>query len=93
MVRPGPGLAPAKVAKIECSPELYVRICTTLQHAITGKPVFYSDSLVDLVRRHCSEIHDIAAEEGCEVVASNDSRLLTHEPIDIRFDILKVARN
>lgn len=77
--------------RLECSPELYIRICTTLQHALTGQPVYYSDSLVDLVRRHCPEIHDIAAEEGCEVVVNDDQKLMTLEPPDIRFDVIKAT--
>jgi hypothetical protein len=79
--------------KIECSPELYIRICTTLQHAITGQPAYYSDSLVDLIRRHCPEIHEIAAEERCEIVASGDTKLLACHPPEIRFDVLKAALN
>lgn len=82
--------APApRPAIIECDGELYIKISTDLQHAITGKPVFYSDSLVDLVRRHCPQLYDLAKDNGYQFVPSDDTACFMKQPLDIRFDVIR----
>lgn len=81
----------ARHAIRECGPDLYVRIATRLQHAITGQPVFHSDSLVDLVKRHCPDLYAMAKKEGYRFVPSDDKEAFLKTPIDIRFDVIRIV--
>lgn len=81
----------AKDAVIECDKELYIKLSTHLQFSITGKPAYYSDSLVDLVRRHCPDIYAMAEEGGFRFIPSSNKDELLQSPIDIRFDVLRLT--
>ena len=74
-------------AVVECDKELYIKLSTHLQFSITGKPVFYSDSLTDLVRRHCPDIYAMAEDEGFSFSPSDSKDELLQSPPDIRFDV------
>lgn len=80
-----------KVPVIECDKDLYIKISTDLQHSITGKPVYLTESLVDLVNKHCPHLYDLAEEKGFKFVPSDDASLFEQHPIDIRFDIIRIA--
>lgn len=77
------------VPVIECDKELLGKLSTKLQFAITGKTVFFTDSLVDLVKRHCPEIYDMAKEAGFRFVPSSDSSELEQFPPRIWFDVIR----
>jgi hypothetical protein len=83
---------PQRVPVIQCDKELLMRLSTTLQFAITGKPVWYSDNLADLVKRHCPEIYDIAKEAGFRFIPSTDAADLTYKPPRIWFDVIRDAQ-
>lgn len=81
----------SKVAIIECDPELYTGLCTTLQHAITGKPVYYGDSLKDIVDRHCPVLYELAKDEGFHFVPSSDSgELVVNGQVRVWFDVIRI---
>lgn len=79
-----------KTAKIECEQDLYIQIATRLQHAITGKNVYYGDSLVDLVNRHCPDLYDTAKAKGFSFVPSPDKEALLQMPMGIWFDVVRI---
>jgi hypothetical protein len=79
----------ARAPLIQCDKELYIRIATTLQHAITGKSVLAGDSLVDMVDRHCPEIYDMATEAGFRFVPNTDPAFLEQEPPQVWFDVVR----
>jgi hypothetical protein len=83
--------ATQKVAVVDCDQDLFTEVATTLQHAITGKPVFYSDSLVDLVKRHCPQLHDICRAQGYSFIPSNSKDELMEKPPAIWFDIISLV--
>jgi len=74
---------------IQCSKEFAQELANKLQFAITGHPIWYSDSLVDLVNRHCPDIYDMAKEAGFRFVPSSDAAELTHKPPRIWFDVIR----
>lgn len=76
-------------ATIQCDKVLYDRIATHLHLSISGKPVFYTDSLTDLVRRHCPDIYEMAAEAGFKFLPSTDPKQLEQRPPDLRFAIVR----
>jgi len=80
-----------KIAVVECDKDLFIEVSTTLQHAITGKPIFYSDSLVDLVNRHCPELYEICSDAGFRFVPSNSKDELMESPPSIWFDIIEIT--
>lgn len=80
---------PEKVAIISCDQELYIEISTHLQHSLTGHNIFYSDSLKDLVKRHCPELYDIANEAGYIFIPSDDKEELMANPPEFWFDIVE----
>jgi hypothetical protein len=79
----------ARAPLIQCDKELYIKIATTLQHAITGKSVLAGDSLVELVDRHCPEIYDIAAEAGFRFEPNTDPAFLEQSPPQVWFDVVR----
>jgi hypothetical protein len=79
----------ARAPLIQCDPDLYVKICTTLQHAITGKSVLAGDSLAELVQRHCPELYDIAAEAGFRFEPNTDPEFLEQSPPRVWFDVVR----
>jgi hypothetical protein len=79
----------ARAPLIQCDPDLYVKICTTLQHAITGKSVLGGDSLADLVQRHCPELYDMAAESGFRFEPNTDPAFLEQSPPQVWFDVVR----
>jgi hypothetical protein len=85
-----PTKPPARVAVMQCGTELYIELCTALQDAITGKPVFCGDSLADLVRRHCPDIYAMARKGGFKFVPSLEPRDLESTPPQIWFDVFAV---
>lgn len=78
-----------KRSVIECDKELEIKLSMTVQHAITGQTVWYSDSLTDLVNRHCPEVYDIAKEAGFVFIPSSDPSELTYKPPRIWFDVIR----
>lgn len=78
-----------KVAIIECDDELLVDIVAIIQRAFVGKPIFYSDHMECLVKRHCPEVFSIADEAGFMFVPSTDKDELAETPPDFRFDIVR----
>lgn len=83
--------AKEQLSIIECDADLYCEISSTLQFALSGKPVFYTDSLADLVNRHCPELYDLAEENGFRFIPSNDMSELEQTPPDIRFDVIRIT--
>ena len=79
----------ARAPLIQCDKDLYIRISTTLQHAITGQLFRSTDSLADLVDRHCPEIYEIAAEAGFRFVPNTDPKFLQQQPTEIWFDVVR----
>jgi hypothetical protein len=79
----------ARASKVDCDGELYGKIAGSIQNALTGQNIFYSDSLVDLIRRHCPDVYDIAQEAGFVFVPSNDKDDLTKQPPEIWFDVVR----
>ncbi len=82
-------MATPRAAIIQCDRETFTKIATTLQFAIVGKAIFFSDTLADIVRRHCPEIYQIAEEAGYRFIPSDDKDDLMQVPPNIRFDILR----
>lgn len=82
-------MATPRAKIVQCDKKLLQKLSTTLQFAITGKPVFYSDHLADLVNRHCPELYDIAKEAGFRFIPSTDAAELTHKPPHIWFDVVR----
>lgn len=80
-----------KTAIIDCGKDsqLYIDIATTLQHSLTGKKIFFSDHLGDLVNRHCPQLYDIADQAGFRFIPSNDKGELLHKPPQFWFDIVR----
>ena len=79
----------ARAPLIQCDPDLYVKICTTLQHAITGKSVLAGDSLAELVQRHCPELYDIEADAGFRFEPNTDPAFLEQQPPQVWFDVVR----
>jgi hypothetical protein len=78
----------AKAAIIDCDQDLMVEVSIALQESIVGKPIFYSDSLADLVKRHCPHLYDVCEQEGYYFIPSNDKNELMEKPPAIWFDIV-----
>jgi hypothetical protein len=83
--------AASKVAVIECDQELFTMVATTLQHSITGQPIFYSDTLSDLVKRHCPHLYDICRSEGYSFIPSDNKDELMENPPSVWFDIITIT--
>jgi hypothetical protein len=81
----------AKVAVVECDDDLYIEVATTLQHSITGQPIFYSDTLVDMVKRHCPQLYDICRAEGYSFIPSDSKDELMESPPSVWFDIITIT--
>ena len=84
-------MAAPKVAIIECDKETLIDIATKLQFAITGKKILFSDSMVDIVKRHCPDIYQFAADRGFRFIPSDDKDELVKRPPNICFDILAMT--
>lgn len=79
---------PEKQAIIDCDQDLMVRVAIGLQEAIVGKPIFYSDTLVDLVKRHCPHLYEMCEAEGYYFLPSDSKEELMERPPAIWFDIV-----
>lgn len=55
--------------------------------AVVGKPIFYSDTMKDLINRHCPEVYDVAEAAGCEFVPDSTEEPLLKRPPDLRWEI------
>jgi len=78
-----------KVAVIECDGDLLIDISTVVTFALAGKPIFYSDTMADLVDRHCPEVYEMADEAGYRFLPSNDKEELMVTPPEFWFDIIR----
>lgn len=79
-----------RVARIECDAALNTKLATHLQFAISGKPVFFTDSLADLIARHCPDIYQLALDKGYRFVPSTNPKDLEAKPPRINFDVIRV---
>jgi hypothetical protein len=82
----------ARAPLVQCDKDLYIKIATTLQHAITGKNVLAGDSLVELIDRHCPGIYDIATEAGFRFVPNPGPEFLEQQPPQVWFDVVREHR-
>lgn len=80
----------SKVAIIDCDADLLTQVSISLQEAIVGKPIFYSDSLVDLVNRNCPHLYDVCKDAGYHFIPSDNKDELMERPPEIWFDIVAV---
>jgi len=78
-------------AIIQCDMELLTKLSTRLQFATVGQNVYYSDTLKDLVDRHCPDIYDMAKDAGFKFIPSTNKEDLVSKPPDLRFDVIRVA--
>lgn len=71
--------------------ELADTISATVVNAVVGKPIYHSDTMKDLVNRHCPEVYDMAKQAGCEFVPDDTEEPLLTRPPDLRWEIKRLT--
>jgi hypothetical protein len=77
--------------RIECPPEYAQEITSHIVCALVGKPIIFSDTMKDLVRRHCPEVYDMVASAGYTLIPDERKEPLLQKTPEFNWHIVKAA--
>lgn len=71
--------------------ELAEAIRLTILDKLIGQKIYYSDTMADLVKRHCPQVFEMAEARGFQFVPNGEKEPLMKMPPDLRWEIVKRA--